>query len=204
MGCNICSAPLSQRCGGMQYFCKLQSFGDMMMSCSICCPPQLCEGGADLAGRRQVQGEQGMLYQGSRVSGGSGLAAFDLVLTWTYLGQGSQTLTRSLRPASSLKLSLCGQTPDTVMTAAVTAIRFFTEQQQLTGQLQEARLTKRAENIHAQCSNKLQKASDAVHRVSASGRSRLCYGHAHTSAYLHAVVHEHHTPSTGCMSGSRI
>ena len=62
------------------------------------------------------------------------------------------------------------------MAAALTAIKFFKEQQELTSQLKEARLTKKIESLHAQCRDKLQKASDALQRVGDCARSRACNG----------------------------
>lgn len=55
-----------------------------------------------------------------------------------------------------LQLSLCGQTPQTIMESALQGIKFYCEQKQLTAQYQQTVLNNKLTKMQNQCKNKLQ------------------------------------------------
>ncbi|KAF5842371.1 hypothetical protein DUNSADRAFT_7685 [Dunaliella salina] len=84
----------------------------------------------------------------------------------------SATLTRQnvkavqvLQPAPKYQLALCGQTPEVIMQAALTAIKCYVQQNDLSGQFRENKLQGRMNTLHAQCSAKLQQVHQAYQKA---------------------------------------
>lgn len=56
----------------------------------------------------------------------------------------------------SVQLSMCGQTPHTIMEAALTGIKFYCEQQRLSAQYEQNVFNKKFTKMQAQCKQKLE------------------------------------------------
>eukprot|EP00983_Pelagomonas_calceolata_P067767 1149604-Pelagomonas_calceolata.AAC.8 len=65
-----------------------------------------------------------------------------------------------------MQLALCGQTPEVIMQATLTAIKFYVQQNDLSGQFRENKLQGRMNKLHAQCNAKLQQVHQAYQKVS--------------------------------------
>eukprot|EP00878_Enallax_costatus_P041073 GHUV01047533.1.p1 GENE.GHUV01047533.1~~GHUV01047533.1.p1 ORF type:complete len:244 (+),score=91.17 GHUV01047533.1:291-1022(+) len=61
-----------------------------------------------------------------------------------------------LQGTSACQLSLCGQTPQTIMESALQGIKFYCEQKQLTAQYQQTVLNNKFTKMQNQCRSKLQ------------------------------------------------
>jgi hypothetical protein len=55
-----------------------------------------------------------------------------------------------------LQLSLCGQSPHTIMESALAGIKFFCEQQKLNAQFDHNQLSKKFTRMQSQCKAKLE------------------------------------------------
>jgi hypothetical protein len=65
-----------------------------------------------------------------------------------------------------LQLSLCGQTPHTIMESALAGIKFFCEQQKLNAQFDHNQLSKKFTRMQSQCKAKLEQVHQGYLQVS--------------------------------------
>ena len=90
-----------------------------------------------------------------------------------------------------LQLSLCGQTPHTIMESALAGIKFFCEQQKLNAQFDHNQLSKKFTRMQSQCKAKLEQVHQGylqVRQVCLSENVYLLQLPAHEGAAFEATV----------------
>ena len=64
-----------------------------------------------------------------------------------------------------LQLTLCGQMPETVMTAALASVNFYVGQLELQAQLRESQLQQKISKVQEACKRKLQEVHNGYTQV---------------------------------------
>ena len=68
----------------------------------------------------------------------------------------------------TLQLTLCGQTPETAMTAALASVNFYVGQLELQAQLRESQVQRKIGKVQEACKRKLQEVHNGYTQVCAS------------------------------------
>ena len=88
------------------------------------------------------------------------------LLVHSYCGQPSPCGARLGPLLCSVQTSMYGQTPETALSAALAAINFAMQQQDLSFQFQADRMQKKMTKLHEQCKRKLQELHNGYQAVS--------------------------------------
>ena len=67
--------------------------------------------------------------------------------------------------SSTLQLTLCGQTPETAMTAALASVNFYVGQLKLQAQLRESQVQRKISKVQEACKKKLQEVHNGYTQV---------------------------------------
>jgi hypothetical protein len=82
----------------------------------------------------------------------------------------------SLRHPAPAQLTLCGQTPETTLTAALASVNFYCGQQELSAQLRQSQLQRKIEKVQEACKKKLQEVHNGYTQARTGLLQRLCVG----------------------------
>lgn len=77
-------------------------------------------------------------------------------------------LCSALRRCAHAQLTLCGQTPETALTAALASVNFYCGQQELSAQLRQSQLQRKIEKVQEACKKKLQEVHNGYTQASAA------------------------------------
>ena len=66
------------------------------------------------------------------------------------------------------QLTLCGQTPETAMTAALASVNFYVGQLELQAQLRESQVQRKISKVQEACKSKLQEVHNGYTQVAAT------------------------------------
>ncbi len=66
-----------------------------------------------------------------------------------------------------MQLTLCGQTPETAMTAALASVNFYVGQLELQAQLRESQVQRKISKVQEACKSKLQEVHNGYTQVAA-------------------------------------
>ena len=70
-----------------------------------------------------------------------------------------------------MQLTLCGQTPETAMTAALASVNFYVGQLELQAQLRESQVQRKISKVQEACKSKLQEVHNGYTQVTATAHS---------------------------------